>query len=137
MQLDDSCDKHELVIRSSGTLNVTNAIYTNSCNASHDAFDVFGTGGTISAPDIRVVGGWETHDGNDVIVGGVTCPLLNGNPPLADHAGCPKKGQPVLADGSPASPGRRSAAHPRARRRCTARRRPMYRRLRRSAAPST
>ena len=98
VQLDDSCDKHELVIRSSGTLNVTNAIYTNSCNASHDAFDIFGTGGTISAPDIRVVGGWETHDGNDVIVGGVTCPLLNGSPPLADQAGCPKMGQPVLAD---------------------------------------
>jgi len=98
VQLDDTCDKHELVIRSSGTLDVRNAIYTNSCNASHDAFDIFGTGGTIKSPDIRVVGGWETHDGNDVIVNGVTCPLLNANPPLADVAGCPKMGQPVLTD---------------------------------------
>jgi len=98
VQLDDSCDKHELTVRSSGTLVVTNGIYTNSCNASHDAFDVFGTGGSIAAPDIRVVGGWETHSGNDVIVGGVPCPLTDANPPLADVAGCPKMGQPVLAD---------------------------------------
>jgi hypothetical protein len=104
VSLNTACEKHTLTIRSSGVLNVTNAMYTNSCDMSHDAFDVFGTGGSIAAPDIRVVGGWETHDGNPVIVNGVTCPLLEdnppaiGTPPATTPAGCPLMGQPVLAD---------------------------------------
>ena len=86
------------MIRSSGQLTVTNAVYTNSCNSSHDAFDIFGPGGSLSAPDIRVVGGWETHNGDNVIVGGVTCPLLNQNPPAAPVPGCPVIGQSVITD---------------------------------------
>jgi len=103
VSLDSLCDKHTLTVRSSGHLTVTNAMYINACDMGHDAFDVFGTGGWIKAPSIQVVGGWETHTGNDVIVNGVTCPLVNANPPAlgtpgTPTAGCPVMGQPVLAD---------------------------------------
>ena len=103
VSLDSLCDKHTLTIRSSGHLTVTNAMYVNACDMAHDAFDVFGTGGWIKAPSIEVVGGWETHDGNDVIVNGITCPLVNANPPALGNpgtptAGCPIMGKPVLAD---------------------------------------
>jgi hypothetical protein len=119
VSLNSLCDKHTLTVRSSGHLTITNASYVNSCDMGHDAFDVFGTGGTIDAPDIRVVGGWETHAGNGVSVNGTTCPLLSANPPAlgtpgSPTAGCPIMGQPVLADpflyvasptpGSPACP---------------------------------
>jgi Flp pilus assembly protein TadG len=97
-----SCgENHTLVIRSSGQLTVTNAIYADSCNSPDDAFDVFGPGGFIAAPDIRVVGGWETHAGaGSVRVGGVQCPLLHSSLPLGapQPGGCPATGQPVLDD---------------------------------------
>ena len=103
VSLDSLCDKHTLTVRSSGHLTVTNAMYVNACDMGHDAFDVFGTGGWIKAPSIQVVGGWETHTGNDVIVNGVTCPLINANPPAlgtpgTPTTGCPVMGQPVLAE---------------------------------------
>jgi hypothetical protein len=97
--LSTTCDSHQLLVTTSGTLTVTNGIYVNSCNTGHDAFDVMGSGGSISAPSINVVGGWETHSGDLVIVNGVTCSLQNDNPPDAfPPAGCPKVGQPSIGD---------------------------------------
>jgi hypothetical protein len=100
------CDHHTLVIRSSGTLVVNNNIYVNSCsgtpgNGKGDGFDVFGPGGSISAKDIFVHGGWETHDGDLVFipVGGTQCPYLTATttaPPW--QPGCPHTGQPLLVD---------------------------------------
>jgi len=103
VSLNTLCDKHTLTVRSSGQLTITNATYVDSCDMGHDAFDVFGTGGNITAPSIQVVGGWETHTGNTVTVGGTTCPLLNANPPAlgtpgTPTVGCPTMGQPVLGD---------------------------------------
>jgi hypothetical protein len=98
--LNSNCDQHSLVVRSSGTLTVNNTLYVNSCNSPSDAFDVFGPGGNISAPDIRVVGGWETHNGDTVTVGGVTCSLSKSVAPLTatQPAGCPKTGQTAIGD---------------------------------------
>jgi hypothetical protein len=96
--LNGSCDPHTLTVNSSGTLVVTSNMYINSCNANHDGFDVFGAGGSISSPDIRVVGGWETHNGDIVTVNGTACPILAANPPQSPITGCPLVGQPVLAD---------------------------------------
>src|SRR5205823_4653078 len=69
-------------------------------------FDVFGPGGSISAKDILVHGGWETHDGDPVVipVGGTTCPLLTANSTTPWQAGCPKVGQPALSDPFPGLP---------------------------------
>jgi hypothetical protein len=98
--LNSACDKHSLVLRSSGTLTVNNTLYVNSCNSPQDAFDIFGPGGNISAPDIRVVGGWETHSGDTVTVGGVTCSLAHSVAPLdaPQPAGCPVTGQTAISD---------------------------------------
>ena len=98
--VNSACEQHALMVKSSGQLTVTNAMYINSCNSPQDAFDIFGTGGNISAPAISVVGGWETHSGDTVTVNGTTCPLSKSVAPLtaAQPAGCPKTGQPVLAD---------------------------------------
>jgi hypothetical protein len=111
--LDMGCDVHTLIVDSSGQLNVTNAIYVNSCNGiptgqKPDAFDIFdggGSGGNISAPSIQVVGGWETDAGNTpnpdtVTVNGVRCPLAKGNNPVTSSqpASCPQTGQPVVPD---------------------------------------
>lgn len=111
--LDTGCDVHTLIVDSSGQLNVTNAIYVNSCNGiptgqKPDAFDIFdggGSGGNISAPSIQVVGGWETDAGNTpnpdtVTVNGVRCALAKGNNPVtsAQPASCPQTGQPVVPD---------------------------------------
>jgi hypothetical protein len=106
-----SCDNHTLVIRLGGHLTVNNKIYVNSCsgdvddgNTKHDAFDIFGTGGTLTDPvDILVHGGWETHDGGIVQIAGKNCPLKNANSNTYDDAyatanGCPKVGQPTVAD---------------------------------------
>jgi Tfp pilus assembly protein PilX len=111
--LDTGCDVHTLIVDSSGQLNVTNAIYVNSCNGiptgqKPDAFDIFAggsSGGNISAPSIQVVGGWETDGGNTpnpdtVTVKGVRCSLAKGNNPVtsAQPASCPQTGQPVVPD---------------------------------------
>jgi hypothetical protein len=108
--LDTGCDVHTLIVDSSGQLNVTNAMYINSCNGvtqgvKPDAFDIFGSGGNISAPSIQVVGGWETDGGNfpntdTVTINGTQCSLAKGNNPVssAQPASCPQTGQPVLGD---------------------------------------
>jgi len=108
--LDTGCDVHTLIVDSSGLLTVTNSIYVNSCNGTvqnqkPDAFDIFGSGGNISAPSIGVVGGWETDGGNypntdTVTVNGILCPLAKGNLPLASPqpTGCPATGQPAIGD---------------------------------------
>jgi hypothetical protein len=109
--LNSSCDSHTLVIRSSGHLTVNNIIYVNSCSGTPghgkgDGFDIFGSAvppGSISAKDILVHGGWETHTGLSVIipVGGPTCPLMTATtttPPPPTPPECPKVGQPLLVD---------------------------------------
>jgi Tfp pilus assembly protein PilX len=97
VSLENSCENHTLLIQSSGQLNVTNAMYINSCSNS-DGFDIFGTGGNISDPaGIKTVGGWETHNGDTVTANGTLCPLSTASPPDAT-TGCPVTGQPVLAD---------------------------------------
>jgi Tfp pilus assembly protein PilX len=98
--LNTSCDNHTLLVETSGQLTVTNKMYIDSCNSPNDAFDIFGAGGNISAPDIKVVGGWETHNGSTVTVNGTVCSLSNSSAPItnAQPAGCPTTGQPVLAD---------------------------------------
>ena len=111
--LDTGCDVHTLIVDSSGQLNVTNAIYVNSCNGiptgqKPDAFDIFdggGSGGNISAPSIQVVGGWETDAGNTpnpdtVTVNGTRCALAKGNNPVTSSqpSSCPQTGQPVVPD---------------------------------------
>ncbi len=106
--LNQTCEKHTLMVRSSGQLTVTNAVHINSCHNDlpddPDAFDVFGEGGNISAPDIRVVGGWEIDGGNDVTgahatvrVNGTLCSLLHSNASPAPP-GCPLVEQPVVPD---------------------------------------
>jgi hypothetical protein len=99
--LNTSCDNHTLLVETGGDLTVTNAMYVNSCNSPSDAFDIFGTGGNISDPaGIKVVGGWETHNGSTVTANGTLCPLSNSSAPITatQPAGCPVTGQPVLAD---------------------------------------
>jgi hypothetical protein len=96
--LNSSNDNHTLVIRSGGTLNVGNKIYVNSSSGG-DAFDVFGTGGEILAPDIVVHGGWESHDAGQVWVGGSKCALQKEQTPSSGpQTGCPHIGQPLLVD---------------------------------------
>jgi hypothetical protein len=97
VSLDTACDKHSLLIAASGQLTVTNPMYVNSCNASHDAFDIKGNGGSITAPAIYVVGGWEKGGGTTLTVGGVACSLNSASPPTT-AAGCPSTGQPVISD---------------------------------------
>jgi hypothetical protein len=105
VSLNTSCDNHTLLVEASGQLTVTNAMYIDSCNSPQDAFDIFGAGGNISDPaGIKVVGGWETHNGDTVSVNGHQCPLSNSATPLTSStandwsSGCPTTGQPVLAD---------------------------------------
>lgn len=77
--LNSSNEKHTLLVKLGGQLNVTNAIYVNSSSLDNnstslgDAFDIFGAGGNIAAPSILVHGGWETHDGSTVTVNGELC----------------------------------------------------------------
>ncbi|HEX4323599.1 MAG TPA: hypothetical protein VHZ77_03100 [Gaiellaceae bacterium] len=99
--LNTSCDNHTLLVEASGLLTVTNAMYIDSCNSPNDAFDIFGSGGNISDPaGIKVVGGWETHNGDTVTVNGTLCPLSNSSAPITatQPTGCPITGQPVLPD---------------------------------------
>ena len=65
-------EKHTLVVRSSGTLTVNNTIHVNSLS-DDDGFDIFGPGGSITAPQIMTHEGWEKKVGTSVIVGTTTC----------------------------------------------------------------
>ncbi len=99
--LNTTCDNHTLLVETGGQLTVTNAMYIDSCNSPQDAFDIFGTGGNITDPaGIKVVGGWETHNGSTVTSSGTLCPLSNSSTPLTatQPAGCPVTGQAVLPD---------------------------------------
>src|SRR5262249_5230386 len=100
VSLNSSCDNHTLLIKSSGQLTVTNTIYVNSCNSLRDAFDIKGSSGNLSAPDIRVVGGWEKSTGTSVTVNGTSCSLSSSSAPLTapQPAGCPSVGQTAIAD---------------------------------------
>lgn len=110
----DGCNNHTLLIKAGGTLTVNQTIYTNSCNVPNDAFDVFG-GGSIRAPEIDVVGGWETHNNSTVFTSTGTppktwpdvyqCPLVDsknlyhaGPTWSAAPNGCPIDGKPIFAD---------------------------------------
>jgi Flp pilus assembly protein TadG len=113
--LNDGCDNHTLLIKAGGVLKVTDKIYVNSCNVPNDAFDVFG-GGSIIAPQINVVGGWETHNSSTVFGAatssgnGTQCPLTPtpGNSKglynagtktfAASPAGCPIDGTTKITD---------------------------------------
>ena len=84
----------------------------NSCNQG-DGFDIFG-GGSITAPKIETVGGWETHDASKVFVPANTLAATPPNkapnwhitvsPPMAGYTptltpkGCPDIGQTPIPD---------------------------------------
>ncbi len=115
--LNTSSSNHTLVLKNSATLRVDGDIYVNSSNGGTtpgvctlkswnvcgDGFDIFGTGGSISANAISAVGGWETHDLN--IATADTLALKNGNP-CPEHPNPPSQAQtanvcihmPVLVD---------------------------------------
>src|SRR5579862_2127034 len=74
------CENHTLLVKLGGHLTVNNNIYVNSCSG-HDAFDIFG-GGSISAKDIFVNGGWEQHDTSKVnipVTGSFCSPYADGS----------------------------------------------------------
>jgi Flp pilus assembly protein TadG len=82
--LNRTSQNHTLVLKTGATLRVDGDIYVNSTNGGTsasdcddakelkswfvcgDGFDIFGTGGSITARTISVAGGWETHDANPV-----------------------------------------------------------------------
>jgi hypothetical protein len=102
---DSACENHTLLIRNSGALGVNQNIYDDAaCGPAHDAFDLFGPGGTITAPDIFTrTPGWEdntTTTGHTIFLhgqlppNGNACPYKNSTiagavPPL-----CPEINQP-------------------------------------------
>ncbi len=92
VSLNQSSENHTLLVKLGGQLTVTSGIYVNSSSGG-DAFDIFGTGGNISANAIGVHGGWETHNGDTVTVNGITCPSSGATGP-----GCPTINQAILAD---------------------------------------
>ena len=126
--LDNSCEHHTLLIKLGGHLTVNSGIYDNSCSGdsaspnfdtTHDAFDVFGPGGcqatacggSITAPLISTVGGWEDHNFSQVFAGTGTvssetlCTLSrNGDSQQANsntvepQPGCPLVGQSPISD---------------------------------------
>jgi len=115
--LDNTSQNHTLVLQNSAVLRVDGDIYVNSTNGGTtpnvctlkqwnvcgDAFDVFGTGGSISARSISVVGGWETHDQNiataDTLAqkSGANC-REHPNPPSQAQTANVCIHMPVLAD---------------------------------------
>ncbi len=117
--LNTTHSNHALLVQLGSTLIVDGDIYVNSGNGSvssdptssvklkdwyvgGDAFDIFGTGGRITAQHISVVGGWETHDNGIAQAGAASCPASQRPDPLA-YAGLGITsnvcvGQPVLAD---------------------------------------
>ena len=103
--LNNSSKNHTLVLKNSSTLRVDGEIYVDSTNGGTtpgvctlgqwnvcgDGFDIFGTGGYISAKSIAVVGGWETHNQNIA-----TADVLATNPdgtPCAEHPNPPSQTQ--------------------------------------------
>jgi hypothetical protein len=92
---------------------VNQSIYDNAdagtgCGVSHDAFDLFGPGGTSTAPDIFTARGWEDHTSNPVGTtiflhgqvppSGTACPAANSNQANAVPPLCPEINQPIYAD---------------------------------------
>jgi Flp pilus assembly protein TadG len=82
--LNSSTQNHTLLVNLGSQLRVDGSIYVNSKNGGTgpgcttkswnvcgDGFDIFGTGGTISAATIQTVGGWETHDQDVATADGV------------------------------------------------------------------
>jgi hypothetical protein len=98
--LNDGSENHTLLVKSGGDLTVENAIYVNSSNG-HDAFDIKGTGGSITAQMIYTVGGWETEDASTIklTLGGTVCttPGRQVTAPWTAR-GCPVTGVTPLAD---------------------------------------
>jgi len=120
--LNNSSQNHTLVLKNSATLRVDGDIYVNSTNGgtAHnvcalnaykvcgDGFDVFGTGGTISAQSISVVGGWETHDKDIAVADGLASGCTeHPNPPFQAVTSNVCIHMPVLPDplNDPAKPG--------------------------------
>jgi Flp pilus assembly protein TadG len=114
-------ENHTLLVKLGGQLTVTGDIFVNSCNYAcaqstpgeecnsnppgfGDAFDIFGTGGNITAHDIGVNGGWETHD-NDTVTCIVTTPCPQIRQPLPPNALNPFPGLVPPALGAAACPG--------------------------------
>ncbi|MEA2677155.1 MAG: hypothetical protein QOJ81_1296 [Chloroflexota bacterium] len=117
--LNSTHSNHTLLVQLGSTLIVDGDIYVNSGNGSvasdptssvklkdwyvgGDAFDIFGTGGRITAQHISVVGGWETHDNGIAQATSASCAAIDRPDPLA-YPGlgivsnvCIR--QPVLAD---------------------------------------
>jgi hypothetical protein len=58
VSLNQPYDNHTLLVQLGGHLTVTDPVYVNSCSTAN-GFDLFGTGGNLSAPSISTVGGWE------------------------------------------------------------------------------
>ena len=98
--LNSTSANHTLLVQLGSTLIVDGDIYVNSGNGRNsndpnssvklkdwyvngDAFDIFGTGGRITAQRISVVGGWETHDGGIAQAATATCPANQRPDPLA------------------------------------------------------
>jgi hypothetical protein len=98
--LNTTSENHSLIVRSGGTLTVKNAIYVNSSNG-HDGFDIKGDGGSITAPEIHTVGGWEFENAATITlaVGGGAChpPGRQVSAPWTAR-GCPATGETPLAD---------------------------------------
>jgi Flp pilus assembly protein TadG len=98
--LNSTSANHTLLVQLGSTLIVDGDIYVNSGNGRNandatsavklkdwyvngDAFDIFGTGGHITAQHISVVGGWETHDGGLAQASSANCPANQHPDPLA------------------------------------------------------
>jgi Flp pilus assembly protein TadG len=98
--LNSTSANHTLLVQLGSTLIVDGDIYVNSGNGRNskdpnssvklkdwyvngDAFDIFGTGGRITAQHISVVGGWETHDGGIAQAAAANCPANQRPDPLA------------------------------------------------------
>jgi hypothetical protein len=98
--LNGGSENHTLIVRSGGALTVKNAIYVNSSNG-HDAFDIKGSGGSITAAEIYTVGGWERENANTITlsVDGTACQTPGRQVTAPWTApGCPVTGASVLAD---------------------------------------
>ena len=115
--LNDTSSNHTLVLKNGATLRVDGDIYVNSSSGGYtpgtctlsswkvcgDGFDVFGTGGYISAKTISAHGGWETHDLNIATADGLA--TFNGAP-CTEHPQPPSQTQtanvcihvPIMAD---------------------------------------
>jgi Putative Flp pilus-assembly TadE/G-like len=97
-----ACENHTLILRANAQLKVDSSIYVDSCNSPHDAFDIKGTSGSLTANGISVVGGWEKENTTDTLSADNGTDLCNYSNstlvPSPTPAGCPLTGQPVLQD---------------------------------------